>query len=111
MSTMTGHHRPDPSPFPAGEEVALTPTAHARARCQQRGVPELVIDMIVSFGAEVRSRGASKYFLDRKGRARLERVVGHEVVRRHERKLNSYVVISDDGMLITAAPRLHRVKH
>jgi len=88
----------------------MQPTAHGRARCQQRGVSELVVDMIVSFGAEVRARGATKYYLDRKARSRLEKSVGTEVVRRHERKLNCYIVISDDGMLITAAPRRHRVR-
>jgi hypothetical protein len=89
----------------------MQPTAHGRTRCQQRGVSDVVVDMIVSFGAEVRARGASKYYLDRKGRTRLARALGTDVVRRHERKLNCYVVISDDGMLITAAPRRRRVRH
>ena len=89
----------------------MHPTAHGRARCQQRGLSAVVVDMIVSFGAEVRARGASKYYLDRKARSRLEKAVGIELVRRHERKLNCYVVISDDGMVITAAPRRHRVRH
>ena len=43
-------------------------TVHARSRCQQRGIPPAVVDLIVDFGAEVRSHGASKYYLDRKAR-------------------------------------------
>ena len=58
------------------EEESIQPAAHGRTRCQQRGVSDTVADMIVAFGAEVRARGALKYYLDRKGRSRLERAVG-----------------------------------
>jgi hypothetical protein len=84
---------------------------HARSRCQQRGIPPAVVDLIVDFGAEVRSHGASKYYLDRKARTDLRRAVEPQALRQVERKLNCYVVVADDGVLITAAPRTTRIRH
>lgn len=89
----------------------MQPTAHARTRCQQRGISPMVVDLLVRFGAEVRSHGASKYYLDRRARSDLGKAVGREALRRYERKLNCYVIVADDGMLITAAPRTTRIKH
>ena len=89
----------------------MQPTAHARSRCQQRGISPMVVDLLVCFGAEVRSHGASKYYLDHKARAALRRAVGPAALRQHERKLNCFVVVADDGVLITAAPRTARIKH
>ena len=89
----------------------MQPTVHARSRCQQRGISPVVVDLIVDYGAEVRSHGVSKYYLDRKARADLRRAVGPAELRQYERKLNCYVVVADDGVLITAAPRTARIKH
>lgn len=89
----------------------MQPTDHARSRCQQRGIAPAIVDLIVDFGAEVRSHGASKYYLDRKARADLSCAVGPTALRQYERKLNCYVVVADDGVLITAAPRTARIKH
>lgn len=86
-------------------------TVHARSRCQQRGIPPAIVDLIVDFGAEVRSHGASKYYLDRKARSDLRRAVGPRVLRQVEHKLDCYVVVADDGVLITAAPRTTRIRH
>ena len=86
-------------------------TVHARSRCQQRGIVPAIVDLIVDFGAEVRSHGASKYYLDRKARTDLRRAVGSQALRQYEQKLNCYVVVADDGVLITAAPRTTRIRH
>lgn len=85
--------------------------AHARSRCQQRGIPPVVVDLIVDFGAEVRTYGASKYYLDRRSRSDLRRAVGSQALRQVEHKLNCYVVVADDGVLVTAAPRTKRIRH
>ena len=89
----------------------MQPTAHARSRCQQRGIPSVVVDLIVDFGVEVRTHGASKYYLDRKTRSDLCRAVGPQALRQVEHKLNCYVVVADDGVLVTAAPRTKRIRH
>ncbi len=89
----------------------MQPTAHAHSRCQQRGIPSAVVDLIVDFGAEVRTHGASKYYLDRRARSDLRRVVGPQALRQVEHKLNCYVVVADDGVLVTAAPRTKRIRH
>ncbi len=89
----------------------MQPTAHARTRCQQRGIPAVVVDLIVGFGAEVRTHGASKYYLDRKARSDLRRAVRSQALRQVEHKLNCYVVVADDGVLVTTAPRTKRIRH
>jgi hypothetical protein len=89
----------------------MQPTEHARSRCQQRGISPMVVDLLVRFGAEVRSHGASKYYLDRKARSALAKTMGREALRRYEHKLNCYVIVADDGMLVTAALRTTRIKH
>jgi hypothetical protein len=86
-------------------------TVHARSRCQQRGIPPAIVDLIVDFGAEVRSHGASKYYLDRNPWSDLRRAVGPRALRQVEHKLDCYVVVADDGVLITAAPRTTRIRH
>lgn len=96
-------HRP-------GALAGLVPTAHGMARCQQRGVAQDALDLIVTYGREVRTHGASKFFLDRKSRHRLARIEDGAVLRRLDAKLNFYVVVADDGALVTAAPRRGRVR-
>ena len=86
-------------------------TVHARSRCQQRGIAPAVVALIVDFGAEVRGHGVSKYYMDRKARTELSRAVDPRALRQVERKLNCYVVVADDGVLITAAPRTKRIRH
>lgn len=52
-------------------------THHAAARCQQRGVPRLVLDLLPEFGAEhAESSGARKFFFDKPARRRLNAYTG-----------------------------------
>lgn len=47
-------------------------TKHAAVRCQQRGIPEHYIEMIMEYGSPTRKPGnAIEYKLDRKTRDRL----------------------------------------
>ena len=81
-------------------------THHAEARAQQRGIPYAAMDAILAYGRRRRHNGADVYFLDKKSRGRLVRELGDKVYSRLERSLNSYLVVGDDGAVITAAHRL-----
>lgn len=85
-------------------------THHAEARIQQRGIPYAAVDAILSYGRRRRHRGADVYFLDKQSRGRMAQALGSKVYSKLERSLNSYLVVSDDGAVITAAHRLGRLK-
>ena len=85
-------------------------TAHGQARLQQRAIPSEAVDALLAYGERRRRKGADIYFLDRKSRGRVAQALGSQRYRRIERALNTYLVIADNGCLITAAHRHRRLK-
>ncbi|MBA8907487.1 MULTISPECIES: DUF4258 domain-containing protein [Phyllobacteriaceae] len=84
-------------------------TRHAETRCQQRGIKPEVIDAILAYGRRKRRFGADVYFMDSKARSRAMAELGRSYAKVSDR-LNTYLVISDDGQMITAGKRLGRLK-
>lgn len=85
-------------------------THHATARIQQRGIPYAAVDAILAYGRRRRHQGADVYFLDKESRARMAQAIGPKTYSKLERSLNSYLVVGDDGVIVTAAHRLGRLK-
>lgn len=85
-------------------------TAHAQARQQQRSICNEAIKGILDCGRSARVRGADSYFLDKEGLRRLREDLGEPGFRRIERSLNAYVVVGDDGRIITVARRVRRLR-
>lgn len=85
-------------------------THHAQTRIQQRGIPSSAVDAILAFGCRKRHRGADVYFLDRQARSRMANSLGRKQYAKIERSLDSYLVVGDDGAIITAAHRKQRLK-
>ena len=83
---------------------------HAALRSQQRGIHGEVIDALLAFGVQKRHRGADVYYFDRHTKIRAAKSLGNDYLRQFEKSLNSYIVVSDDGCIITAARRLTRLK-
>ncbi len=81
----------------------LSFTAHAQTRCQQRAIRPEIVERILDYGRSTRLRGADSYALDKEGRRRLRRDLGDRDFRTIERQLDAYVVVADDGRIITAA--------
>lgn len=84
-------------------------TAHAQTRCQQRSISSEVVDALLSYGERRRHDGADVYYLTKAARSRVAGALGTQY-RMMERALNSYIVVSDDGQVITAARRYRRLK-
>lgn len=84
-------------------------TNHAQARCQQRSISAEAVEALMAYGELKRRHGADVYFLDKRARSRAQRALGDRY-RRLEKSLNSYVVVSDNGAVITAAKRRQRLK-
>lgn len=85
-------------------------TKHAQTRLQQRAIPGEAVEALIAYGERRRHRGADIYYLNKAARSRVRGALGHNGYKRLSRSLDSYLVMSDDGHLITAAHRQRRLK-
>jgi len=85
-------------------------TKHAEARCQQRGIRDEVVEALLSYGQRQYRHGAEVCYMDRAARADLKRAIGRKAYARLADRLNTYVVLSTDGAVVTAARRHGRLK-
>jgi hypothetical protein len=85
-------------------------TDHAIIRCQQRGIRPEVVDALITFGNCRRHKGGDVYFMDQNARRRAKSVMCIQEYVKIADQLNRYVVMSDDGEIITVANRLLRLK-
>ena len=83
-------------------------TTHAIARCQQRGVPPFVVDLLLRFGRrEHDHRGAEIVFFDRRAKKEVESYTGGSIGKLSE-QMDTYAVVSD-GCVITVGVRHKRI--
>ena len=83
-------------------------TAHASIRSQQRGIPPLVVDLLLQFGCrEHDHRGAEIVYFDRCSRKRIESYAGGLISKLSEH-LDSYAVVAD-GEIVTVGNRFKRI--
>jgi len=87
-----------------------TYTLHARTRAQQRSLPPAIINWLLQFGHETRHNGADVFCFDKQSRKRLMRFLGATAFRRIEDLLDAYVVVSDDGQILTVGHRTRRLR-
>lgn len=86
-------------------------TKHGRIRQQQRGIPTLVVDLLINYGTVQRAgEAAASYFFDKASRRQVRAYAG-SLLRSVEQYLDYYVIVGDDGRVITVAPRTKRFKH
>jgi hypothetical protein len=85
-------------------------TAHAQARCQQRAISNEVVETLLAYGQTRRRHGADVYYLDKSSRSRAAHALGRQRYLRMEKALDTYLVVSDSGDLITAGHRQERLK-
>lgn len=87
----------------------ITFTMHAETRIQQRGIPPMVIDLLMQFGSASRCGGAERFMFDKLALKRLRRHLGGDRgLKLIDRWLKVYAVIGDNGQLVTAA---HKHSH
>lgn len=80
-------------------------TRHATIRMQQRSIPLMVIDLLVDFGdSAAAGAGACSYFFSKRSWQRVCRHAG-AAAKHFERRRNVYIIMSDDGVIVTAAWR------
>lgn len=85
-------------------------SAHANIRSQQRGIPPLVIDLLMQFGTREHDlRGAEVLYFDRRSRKKLEAYAGGLIGKLNEH-LDAYAIVSG-GKVITVGARYKRINH
>lgn len=87
----------------------LSLTKHAEIRCQQRGIPPFVVDLLLQFGRQEYSSGAEIIRFDRKSRKAIRRYTGGVMPKNFDKYDNAYVVFRD-GHVLTAGHRYKAVK-
>lgn len=80
-------------------------TRHGAVRSQQRSVPPAVVDALLDFGeAEHDNQGAVRHFFSKRAWRAYSAYLGTEA-KHYDRYRSAYVVVADDGSVITAGWR------
>ncbi|QDZ29562.1 hypothetical protein [Noviherbaspirillum sp. UKPF54] len=86
-------------------------TRHAQIRQQQRGIPPIVVDLLLGFGAtKYAGKGATTHYFDKAARRKI-RVYAGRLAPLIDEYLDYYAITSEDGALVTVAPRIKRPRH
>jgi hypothetical protein len=88
----------------------MTFSHHAQRRMRQRGVPERVVEWALEYGRPLRHHGADVFAFDHRSRRALRREIGPSEYERVKNRLAAYVVVGDDGTVLTVARRRTRLK-
>ncbi len=88
----------------------MNSTKHARDRMQQRGLPPIVIDLLLKFGIWTYRGGAIVRHFDRRARRKADEYTGG-LLGRNGKWSDAYLVVSQEGSIITLGHRYSRIKH
>lgn len=78
---------------------------HAAQRMQKRAIPMAYVDMLLDFGRPHSSGdGCTSFSMDKEGWRKIESYFGPAATAMRKVR-NAYVIIADDGTLVTAAWR------
>lgn len=84
-------------------------TRHTSIRQQQRGIPSLLVDLLLDFGSsEPAGDGASMLFFDKQAKRRLDSYAG-PLAKFLKEHLDVYAIVSDQTV-ITTGHRYARVR-
>ena len=83
---------------------------HAHIRCQQRGIPPMLVDLLLELGtSEKAPGGVRKFYFDKTSRRRLHAYAGALSHVFHEH-LGIYAVVGEDNQVITVGHRTERIE-
>ena len=87
-------------------------TQHAQARCKQRGIRSEVVDVLLDYGRRKRRHGAEICYLDQSAVTSVMNSsfdMGCKAYARIADRLHTYLVLSNDGRVVTVAKRFRRI--
>lgn len=86
-------------------------TKHATIRQQQRGIPQIVVDLLIEYGSQAHAGACvTTHYFDKAARKRLKGYAGC-LSSLFEEYLDYYAIVADDGSVITVAPRIKKLRH
>lgn len=85
-------------------------TTHAIERANQRGIRHAILDVLLAFGNSApMGSGRECIFMDHDARRRAKAKLG-KAYAKFERKLDSFVIIANDGMtIVTCGHRTRKI--
>lgn len=83
---------------------------NAAKRSQQLSIPKFILELILDYGQENRSHGATRYYLDRNARKTVKQKLGRRVYNKLSPMMDVYAVVNDDGSIRTVAKKYKRFK-
>ena len=88
----------------------MHPSQHAASRIQQRGICQLVIDLLIQFGArEPSGDGTTKFYFDKPARKKLAAYAG-SLAGLLQEHIDIYAVVAADDRLVTVGHRQKRIQ-
>lgn len=83
---------------------------HAKTRMQQRGISAEAIEWLLAYGETIHDHhGAEVCYFTKRSRHNMATDLGQSIMKRYEKFMNSYLVISADGAVITIGHRYQRI--
>ena len=84
---------------------------HAIIQAQRRGVDSAVVNYAVEFGKRMHAGGGLlRCFFDKRARSRLRNVIPRQVYAQIEKKLDCFVILSEDeSIIITVGHQYQKV--
>ena len=83
-------------------------TLHSQIRAQQRGIPPLIIDLLMQFGArEPAGNGTEAVYFDKQARKRLQTYSGGLMGKLND-ALDVYAIVNGNDV-VTVGPRYKRI--
>lgn len=84
---------------------ALNLTAHAETRANQRGIRRETMALLLDYGVTRIRGGAEVIYMDQASRRKVREDLGDKAYARIERALDAYLVLAEDGSVMTCAHR------
>lgn len=92
--------------FPKHASLPIPTTRHAEARCQQRGIPLDLVELLFEYGEERHvGRGATLLSFPKHSRDRLRNNLSRKRFAAVSSRLNVYAVLGDSGYVMTVGHR------
>ena len=85
-------------------------TFHARVRCQQRGIPGQLLDLLLDHGKERHlGHGATILSFPKQVRYRLRERLGQKAFAQVADRLDIYAIVGDGGQVVTVGHRFRPI--
>jgi hypothetical protein len=85
-------------------------TKHAESRLQQRGIPRLMVELLLRYGKEQRTHEGTVVFLDARGRDKVRDAL-QEILERLDKLGDTYLIEADDtSSVVTVGHRTKRLR-